>query len=135
MSGPEVIKLIPCSTQPSMKFILLIKVKMPTIVGILTFISMINTSKRFKARNFFICRYLSFYEHLKFHAQLSWAWKKFYHLGAIGGRHHGNMKIQNCYMAWHDQFHLGERFWPTWPSVLICAMSFLYIPKVLLLYL
>ena len=30
-----------------------------TIVGILTFISMINTtSERFKARNFFICRYL-----------------------------------------------------------------------------
>ena len=22
------------------------------------------------------------YEHLKFHAQLSWAWKKFYNLGA-----------------------------------------------------
>ena len=43
-SGPEVIKLFPCSTQPGTKFILLIKVKMPTTVGILTFISMINTS-------------------------------------------------------------------------------------------
>ena len=41
---PKVIKLIPCSTQPSMKFIQLINVKMPTIVGILTFISMINTT-------------------------------------------------------------------------------------------
>ena len=30
--------------QLSMKFILLINVKMPTIVGILTFISMINTT-------------------------------------------------------------------------------------------
>ena len=60
-----------------MKFILLINVKMPTIVGILTFISMINTtSERFKAWNFFICRYFTFYEQLKFHAQLSWAWKK-----------------------------------------------------------
>ena len=38
-SGPEVIKLFPCSTQLSMKFFLLINVKMPTIVGILTFIS------------------------------------------------------------------------------------------------
>ena len=53
------------------KFILLINVKMPTVVGILTFISMINTSERFKANNFIICQYFSFYEQLKFHAQLS----------------------------------------------------------------
>ena len=65
--GPKVIKLFSCS----MKFILLINVKMPTIVGILTFISMINTtSERLKARNF-ICRYFSVYEQLKFRAQLS----------------------------------------------------------------
>ena len=43
-SGPEVLKLFSCSTQLSKKFILLINVKMPTIVGILTFISMINTT-------------------------------------------------------------------------------------------
>ena len=43
-SGPEVIKLFPCSTQLSMKFILLINVKMPTIVDSLTFIIMINTT-------------------------------------------------------------------------------------------
>ena len=42
--GPEVIKLFSFSTQLSMKFILLINVKMPTIVGILTFISRINGS-------------------------------------------------------------------------------------------
>ena len=54
---------------------------MPTIVGILTFISIINTtSERLKARSFFFCRYFSFYEQLKFHAQLNWA--KFYNLGA-----------------------------------------------------
>ena len=64
-SGPEIIKLFPCSTQLSTIFILLINVKMPTTVGILTFISMINiTSERFKARNFFICPYFSFYEQL-----------------------------------------------------------------------
>ena len=35
-------------------------------------LSMINTtSDRIAARNFFICRYLSFYEQLKFCAQLS----------------------------------------------------------------
>ena len=42
----------------------------------------------FKARNIFlkqenlvICRYFSFYEQLKFLAQLIKAWKKFYNLG------------------------------------------------------
>ena len=71
-SDPEVIKLFPCSTRLSMKFILLVNVKMPTIVGILTFISRINTtSERLKARNVFICRYFSFYEQLKIRVQLS----------------------------------------------------------------
>ena len=55
-----------------MKFILLINVKMPTIIGILTFISMINTtSERLEARNFLFCGYFSFYEQLNFCAQLS----------------------------------------------------------------
>ena len=71
-SGLEVIKLFPCSTQLSMKFILLIKVKMPTIVGILTFISRINTTyESLKARNSYLFQHFIFYEHLKFHAQLS----------------------------------------------------------------
>ena len=66
------IKLFSYSTQLSTKFILLINVKMPTIVGMLTFIRMINTtSERLKARNFFICRYFSSYEQLKFRAQVS----------------------------------------------------------------
>ena len=44
---------------------------------------MINTSfERLKARNFFTFPYLSFYEQLKFCAQLRWAWKKFYNLEA-----------------------------------------------------
>ena len=47
--GPEVIKLFLCSTQLSTKIILLINVKMPTVVDILTIISMINTtSERLK---------------------------------------------------------------------------------------
>ena len=37
-----VIKLFSCSAQLRLKFILLINVKMPTIVGVLTFISRIN---------------------------------------------------------------------------------------------
>ena len=83
LSGPEVIKLFSCSTQLSTKFILLINVKMPTIVGILTFISMIDTpSEGLKARNFLMCLYFRFYMQLKFRAQLSWAWKQFYNLGA-----------------------------------------------------
>ena len=43
-TGPEVIKKISSSTQLSMKFFLLINVKMPTIVGILTFMSRKNTT-------------------------------------------------------------------------------------------
>ena len=42
--GPEVIKLFSCSTQFSMKFFLLINVKMPTMVGILTFMSRKNST-------------------------------------------------------------------------------------------
>ena len=52
-TSPEVIKLFKYSTQLSTKFILLLNVKMPTIVDILTFISMINTTSE-RQRNFFI---------------------------------------------------------------------------------
>ena len=42
------------------------------MVDILTFISMIDTpSEKLKARNCFNCRDFSFYERLKFRAQLS----------------------------------------------------------------
>ena len=43
-ANSEVIKLFPCSAQLRLKFILLknVKIKMPTVVGILTFISRIN---------------------------------------------------------------------------------------------
>ena len=54
-----------------------------TNAGILTFISRINTtSESLKARSFFICLKFSFYEQLKFRAQLSWTRKKVYNLGA-----------------------------------------------------
>ena len=52
-----------------MKFILLMNVKMPTIVGILTFISRINTSENSKTRK--KNQHFSFYEKLKFYAQFS----------------------------------------------------------------
>ena len=71
-SGPKVIKHLSCSTQLSTKFIMLISIKMPTIVGILTFISMISTSSdSLKASKVFIFQHCSFYEQLKLHAQLS----------------------------------------------------------------
>ena len=51
-----------CSTQLSMKFVKLINVKMPTIGGILTFISMINTtSESLKARKVYTFQLISFY--------------------------------------------------------------------------
>ena len=70
-TGLEVIKLFPCSTQMSIKFIMLINVKMPTFVGILTYISLINTtSESLKARKVYTFKDFSFYEQLKFHVQL-----------------------------------------------------------------
>ena len=41
--GPEVVKMS-CSTQLTMNFFLLINIKMPTIVGILTFVSWKNSN-------------------------------------------------------------------------------------------
>ena len=71
-------KTFSCSTQLSIRFIRLINAKMPTIVGILTFISMINkTSQSLKARKVFIFLHFGFYQQLKFHSQLSWAQKSF----------------------------------------------------------
>ena len=62
--------------QLSMKFIMLKYVKMPTIVGILTFISMSNTpSKSLTARKLFILEHFSLYEQLKF--MPNWAEKNF----------------------------------------------------------
>ena len=65
-------KNFPCSTQLSMKFVLLINVKMSTVVGILTFMSRKNSilglSEPEKMLNFLI---FHTYEHLKFHAQQS----------------------------------------------------------------
>ena len=49
-----------------------LEIELRRIVDILTFICMIDiTSERHKAKHFFICRYFSFYEQLKFRAQLS----------------------------------------------------------------
>ena len=68
----EITQNFSCSTELSMKFIMLINGKMPTFVGILTSISMINTtSESAKQENIFICQHLSFYKQLKFYAQLS----------------------------------------------------------------
>ena len=65
-----------------MKLILLINVKMPIIVGILTFISRINiASESFKARKIYTLHYFTFNEQLKYHAQVSI--KKFENLWAM----------------------------------------------------
>ena len=53
-----------------MKIILLINVKMPTTVDMLTFVSRRHTSDCFKARNIIIFQHFNFYEQWKVHAQL-----------------------------------------------------------------
>ena len=51
---------------------MLINIRVPTIVGILTFISVINTTaEHLKARKSFIFKRFRFDEQLKIHAQLS----------------------------------------------------------------
>ena len=57
---PRGYKLFSCSTQLSTKFILLINVKMPTIVGILTFSKINTASEKVKAIKLLICRGLLF---------------------------------------------------------------------------
>ena len=71
------------SAQLRLKFILLINVKMPTTVGILTFMSSFNIYEQFLSfEPEFSTNFDSFniYEQLKFHVQLSM--KKFHNLGA-----------------------------------------------------
>ena len=75
--GPEVIKLFSCSTQLSMKFIMLINNKMPTIVGILIFMNMISTtSEILKGRKIFIFKHFRFYKHLKIPCSVELSTKK-----------------------------------------------------------
>ena len=71
-SGIKVIQLFTCSTHLLMKFIMLINVKMPTVVGILTFIGRINiTSESFKQEKIIISTMYNFtFDGLKFNAQL-----------------------------------------------------------------
>ena len=70
---PNFIKLFSCSAQLRLKsIILLINVRMPTIVGILTFISRINY--RLWSSKPSLSTYLGYfgvYEQFKFYAQLS----------------------------------------------------------------
>ena len=66
--GPEVIKLFSCSTQLNMEFVLFINLKILT--------SELSMKKILNFWNFY------FYDKVKFHAQLSWVWRKFYNLGA-----------------------------------------------------
>ena len=74
--GPKVIKLFSCSTQ----------------------LSMINTTyESLKARTICILRHFSLYEQLKFRAQLSWAWKKFYNLGTCT---HTSLTAAFVYSFW-----------------------------------
>ena len=55
-----------------MKFFLSINVKMPTIVGILTFVSSKNSIPGFSEpeKSDFLDIFYTYYKHLKFHAQL-----------------------------------------------------------------
>ena len=72
-SGPELIKtFFSCSTQLSMNFHLIIKIKIPTVK---TFF-MLNSAELSMKEVSKFCQYFKIYKQNKFHAQLSWTWKK-----------------------------------------------------------
>ena len=80
---PEVIKLFSCSTELSMKLVLLIKLKLLTITN--SFLLNIAEHETFSTNKYENANYIwhfHIYKQRKFHAQLSWAWKKFYNLKA-----------------------------------------------------
>ena len=77
LPGPKVIKCFSCSTQLSTKFILLINVKMPTIVGILTFVSMHRSV--WTIENSLLFSILVFINSRNFVP--SWVWNSFITLG------------------------------------------------------
>ena len=71
------------SVEHEMKIFLLINVKIPTIVGILTFKSRKNSILGlYDPKNAKFPDIVLYLWAFKFHAQLSWAWKKFYNLRA-----------------------------------------------------
>ena len=79
VSCTEVIKLFSRPTQLSTKFFLLITFMS---VGILIFINVKNSILGLsEPQKIWISWYFYFYEHITYHAQLSWAWKFFYNLG------------------------------------------------------
>ena len=102
--GPEVIKKL-CSTQLSMRLIMLINAKMQSIAGILTFISRINTtSESLKEKYLFSPFYLfmsdwnftlSWLEHERKKSFINWRPVLFYLCNQLG---------ENC----SQNFHLGR---------------------------
>ena len=61
-----------------MKIVLVINFEMPTLVGILKFITRTNVIIYCcELENCLICLHFDIYEDNKFHDHLSWAWKKF----------------------------------------------------------
>ena len=76
-------KKISCSTQLSMKFFLLIIVKMPTIVGILTFMSRKNSGLGFyEPEKCWISWYFLYLWALKISCSTEFSMKKVYNLGS-----------------------------------------------------
>ena len=81
--APEVINFFSCSTQLSMNFVLLINLKLLTSAN--SFLHNMAEHENFSANKYEndnFCWHFHIYLQRKFHAQLNWAWKKFYNLGA-----------------------------------------------------
>ena len=102
-------KICSCFTQLSMKYIMLINVKMPTIVDILTFISIICTTFDIsKAHGTFVLKHFSFYEHS---GSVEVNFKKFYDIRAKFTR-------DDWYVSHYvfTYFHICIIYFSVWPS-------------------
>ena len=115
-------KTFSCSTELSIKFIMLTNTKLPTIVDILTFISWLEQHLRaWKHEQCSIVSVIVFMCVCNFYSQLSWAWKRFFNLGT---RVQKSLKLTpsdewlSCLVRILTVYSMGNE-WPT-PS---CVQS------------
>ena len=112
-------------------------VKMPTIVSILTFMSRKNSIPGMsEPEKCWISWYFNAYEHLKFYAQLSWAWKNVYNLGTWSNLTHDtkDLWVRKTYLAYFCLFHCTTAtYWDTmqlmidrWTEFIVAAFSCRY---------
>ena len=111
--GPKVIKLFSYSTQLSMKFILLIIVKMTTIVSILAFISMLKTLWEAESKKLllFVGILVLRAVEISCSVELSMKMKKVLYQGLAQGYRTFFHEQANCFIHFHYYFVIQIAFY------------------------